>query len=170
MRELSIPPVAVIPEHATLTDPIWRNAEDYPDLAMFARQDEDGWRDVTAAEFRDQVVALARGLVAVGVATGDRVGLLSRTRYEWTLFDYAIWAAGGVVVPIYETSSPDQIAWVLSDSDAVACVVETAAHAQILAGLRDQLPGLKLIWEIDADAIADLVGDGESVDPAAVEE
>jgi long-chain acyl-CoA synthetase len=165
-----VPPIAVIPEHANLTDPIWRSAEDSPDLAMFARREGDGWQDVTAAEFRDHVVALARGLIAAGVATGDRVGLLSKTRYEWTLFDYAIWVAGGVVVPAYETSSPEQVAWILSDSGAVACVVETNPHTRILAGLRDRLPDLKLVWQIDAGAIGDLIAEGESVDPAAVEE
>jgi len=170
VRELSIPPIAVIPDHANLTDPLWRNAGESPNLALFARRDGDAWRDVTAAEFRDQVVALARGLIAAGLATGDRIGLLSKTRYEWTLFDYAIWAAGGVVVPIYDTSSPDQVQWILSDSGAVACVVETAEHARTLAGLRDRLPDLKLIWQIDGGVVADLVSEGESVEVAAVEE
>jgi long-chain acyl-CoA synthetase len=170
VRELSVPPIAVIPDNANLTDPLWRNADESPDLPLFARRHGDAWRDVTADEFRDEVVALTRGLVAAGVATGDRIGLVSRTRYEWTLFDYAIWAAGGVVVPVYETSSPDQVEWILSDSGAVACVVETAGHARVLAGLRDRLPDLKLVWQIDDGAIADLVREGESVETAAVDE
>ncbi len=167
---MSVPPITVIPDHANLTDPLWRNASESPNLALFARREGNVWRDVTAAEFRDQVVALARGLIAAGVATGDRIGLLSKTRYEWTLFDYAIWVAGGVVVPIYDTSSPDQVEWILSDSGAVACVVETADHARTVAKLRDRLPDLKLTWQIDGGAVADLVREGESIEVAAVDE
>ena len=88
-----------------------------------------GWRDVTAGQFRDEVTALAKGLIAAGVSPGDRVALMSRTRYEWTLVDYAIWAAGAVTVPIYETSSAEQVEWILSDSGASAAFAETQAHA-----------------------------------------
>src|SRR5690606_27828788 len=128
------------------------------------------WTEVTAAQFRDEVVALARGLIASGIGTGDRVGLMSKTRYEWTLFDYAIWAAGAVVLPIYDTSSPDQVQWILSDAGAVACVAETADHAATIASVRDQLPQLKLVWQIDAGAVAELNAEGEVCDIEAVAE
>ena len=95
---------------------------------------------MTCPQFRDEVVAVARGLVAAGIEPGDRVALMSRTRYEWTLLDYAIWAAGAVTVPIYETSSAEQVAWILADSGAVACVVETTAHARPSPAVRDRLP------------------------------
>ena len=88
---------------------------------------------MTCREFRDEVIAVARGLIAAGIQPGARVALMSRTRYEWTLLDYAIWAAGGVTVPIYETSSAEQAAWILADSGAVAIIVETTAHATLLA-------------------------------------
>ncbi|WBB79929.1 long-chain fatty acid--CoA ligase [Micromonospora sp. WMMD882] len=123
---------------------------------------------VTCRQFRDEVVALARGLVAAGVAAGDRVGLMSRTRYEWTLVDYALWAVGAVTVPLYDTSSPEQTAWILADSQAVACVVETAGHAATLAGLRDDLPALRHAWQIDAGDLVRLVERGGGVDPDAV--
>jgi long-chain acyl-CoA synthetase len=103
VREFSVPPVAVIGDSATLTDPVWDNAAEAPDAIQFARRVGGEWQDVTCAQFRDEVVALARGLIAAGVEVGDRVGLMSRTRYEWTLIDYAIWAAGAVTVPIYES-------------------------------------------------------------------
>src|ERR1700755_3615963 len=98
----------------TLPDPVWDNAEQYAQAVQFARRGADGrWHQVTCGAFRDEVRDVARGLIAVGVGAGDRVALMSRTRYEWTLLDYAIWSAGAVSVPIYETSSPEQIQWIL---------------------------------------------------------
>ena len=104
---------------------------------------------VTCEQFRDDVLTLARGFIAAGVGHGDRVALMSRTRYEWTLVDYALWAIGAVTVPVYETSSAEQLEWILADSGAVGCVVETAGHAEMLAGLRDGLPALRQMWQID---------------------
>ena len=170
MREVSVPPLISIPDDYNLTAPVWRNAETDPDLVQFARRDGDGWRNVTAAQFRDEVAALARGLIAAGIGTGDRVALMSKTRYEWTLFDYAIWTVGGIVVPIYETSSAEQVEWILHDSGAVACVVETQAHAEIVKSVAHKLPKLKLTWTIDDGAVDTLVAEGEACDPAAVDE
>ncbi|MFG2100557.1 AMP-dependent synthetase/ligase [Micromonospora echinaurantiaca] len=171
MREFSVPPIVTVGDAANLTDPVWDNAEVAPDAVQFVRPERagDGWVDVTCRQFRDEVVAVARGLVAAGVRPGDRVGLMSRTRYEWTLVDYAIWAAGGVTVPIYETSSAEQAAWILADSGAVACVVETNAHATLLAGVRDRLPELGQVWQIDLGGVDDLVAAGASVDPAEID-
>lgn len=176
MREFSVPPVVTIGEAANLTDPVWENAEAAPDTVQFVRRTAapaagaaPGWTDVTCAQFRDEVVAVARGLVAAGIAPGQRVGLMSRTRYEWTLFDYAIWAAGAVTVPIYETSSPEQIAWVLGDSGAVACLVETNAHALAVAGVADRLPALEQVWQIDAGDLDRLRAEGATVAAAEIE-
>ncbi|MCW2638982.1 MAG: long-chain fatty acid--CoA ligase [Dactylosporangium sp.] len=190
MREFSVPPVAVIGDSATLTDPVWDNAAEAPDAIQFARRVGGEWQDVTCAQFRDEVVALARGLIAAGVEAGDRVGLMSRTRYEWTLIDYAIWAAGAVTVPIYETSSAEQVAWILSDSRAVACFVETDAHRAIVAQVRDQFPAMTHLWQITAQgedrslrgpqsqagytarrgAIDELVADGTAIPAEEVEQ
>jgi len=92
-----------------------RNAVDVPDRALFAKRSGSGWTDVTAAQFKREVDALAKGLVAAGIGRGDRVALMSRTRYEWTLADYAIWTVGGVTVSIYETSSSEQVVWILEE-------------------------------------------------------
>jgi long-chain acyl-CoA synthetase len=173
VREFSVPAVVGVSDVANLTDPAWENAASHPDAVQFVRPTPDGGStEVTCRQFRDEVLAVARGLVAAGVAPGDRVALMSRTRYEWTLIDYAIWTAGGVTVPIYETSSREQIRWILSDSGAVACVVETAAHGADVAAVREST--MEHLWQIEASdgrpgAVAELVAAGESVDAAEVE-
>ncbi|MEH0983930.1 AMP-dependent synthetase/ligase [Micromonospora sp. CPCC 205556] len=170
MREFSVPPIVTIGDAANLTDPVWDNAEAAPDAVQFVRLGGDGARtEVTCRQFRDEVIAVARGLVAAGVSPGDRVGLMSRTRYEWTLLDYAIWAAGGVTVPIYETSSAEQAAWILADSGAVAVVVESNAHATLVAGVRDRLPELRQVWQIELGGVDEIVAAGAAVEPAEVE-
>jgi long-chain acyl-CoA synthetase len=150
VRDYSIPALAQIADRASLADVVFSRGSSQPQSVALRRRSGDGtWRDVTAAVFRDEVAALAKGLVAAGVEPGERIGLMSRTRYEWTLIDYAIWAAGAVTVPVYETSSAEQVEWILSDSGARAVFAETAAHVSLIAGVRDRLPGLSEIWEID---------------------
>jgi len=163
VRELAVPAVVTIGERDSLTDPVWANAEHHPGAVQFLLDD----REVTCAGFRDEVVALARGLIAAGVGPGDRVALMSRTRYEWTLADYAIWAAGAVTVPIYETSSTEQVRWILADSGAVACVTESAAHT---ATVGEAAPQLADVWQIDTGALADLAAKGETIEATAVDE
>jgi long-chain acyl-CoA synthetase len=160
VREFAVPPVATVSDDATLTDPVWDNADATPDSAQFARRIDGRWHDVTCREFRDEVVALARGLIAAGVRPGDRVALMSKTRYEWTLIDYAIWATGAATVPIYETSSAEQVAWILSDSGAVACFAETEEHREAVAGTESDLTHL---WCIDGGAIDELAAAGAAV-------
>ncbi|MET8091805.1 long-chain fatty acid--CoA ligase [Micromonospora sp. NPDC005220] len=175
MREFSVPPIVTVGDAANLTDPVWDNAEVAPDTVQFARPTPgaDGtvkaWTEVTCLQFRDEVAAVARGLIAAGIEPGVRVGLMSRTRYEWTLLDYAIWAVGAVTVPIYETSSAEQAAWILADSNAVAVVVETDAHAALIAGVRHRLPELSQVWQIDLGGVDDLVTTGATVELAEVE-
>jgi long-chain acyl-CoA synthetase len=169
VREFSVPPVVTVGDTVNLTDPVWENAEVAPDTAQFARRTAEGWQDVTCAEFRAEVVALASGLVAAGIEPGTRVGLMSATRYEWTLIDYAIWACGAVTVPIYETSSPEQFAWILSDSGATACFIETTGHAATLAEVRNQLPELRHVWQIDLGDLDSLRARGATVNPAEIE-
>ncbi|GAB7047458.1 AMP-dependent synthetase/ligase [Catenuloplanes indicus] len=171
MREFSVPPVVTIADTTTLTDAIWDNARIAPQNVSFLRRtDATTWSPVTAAEFHAEVVAVARGLIGAGVQPGDRVALMSRTRYEWTLIDYAIWAAGAVTVPIYETSSAEQVSWILSDSGAVAVFVETNAHALLVSGLREDLADLRELWQIDAGGLATVTAAGEPVGAEAVEE
>ncbi|WP_043469063.1 AMP-binding protein, partial [Streptomyces fradiae] len=137
MREFSLPALYEVPADGNLTDLIRRNAALHPEVAVLARKRDGRWEDVTAEDFLAEVRETAKGLIAAGVRPGDRVALMSRTRYEWTLLDFAIWSAGAVSVPVYETSSPEQIAWILSDSGAVACLVETDAHAGAVNSVRD---------------------------------
>ncbi|MGD9989773.1 AMP-dependent synthetase/ligase [Pseudonocardia sp.] len=147
MREYSVPTTIEIGPRETLLDAVLTAERDHPAEVLIRRTDAAGiWRDVTAADFGAQVRAVARGLVAAGIGAGDRVALLSRTRYEWTLLDYAILSAGAVTLPIYETSSAEQIAWILSDSGAVAAVVETDRHAALVA---EADPGFATVWTIE---------------------
>ncbi len=169
MREFTVPAAITIPDDANLTDAVYDNAKNYPESASFSRRVGAGWQDVTAARFADEVTAVAKGLVAGGIRPGDRVALMSKTRYEWTLLDYAIWAAGAVTVPIYETSSADQVRWILSDSGAVAAVVETAEHEAVVDTLRDGLPELSRVLRIEADAVGTLTRLGRSLDDHEVQ-
>ncbi|WP_214368533.1 AMP-dependent synthetase/ligase [Pseudonocardia sp. H11422] len=153
MREYSVPATVRVDEEENLVDAVYDNAERHAAAVLFRRRGGDGtWSDVTAADFAEQVTAVARGLIAAGIAPGDRVALLSGTRFEWTLIDYAILAAGGVTVPIYETSSAEQISWILSDSGAVAIVVESEKHRGLVESVSASLPELKRIWQIEPPA------------------
>jgi long-chain acyl-CoA synthetase len=154
--EYSLPALAEIPATANLAQAVFRRAAEQPQAVMLRRPGPLGpaglsgdWTDVTARQFRDEVTALAKGLIAAGIEAGDRVALMSHTRYEWTLIDYAIWTAGAIVVPVYETSSPEQAEWILSDSGARACFVETAAFEQVIGGFRDRVPALEQLWRIE---------------------
>ncbi len=152
MREYSMPALAEVPASANLANIVGRRAAEQPRAVMLRRKDGAGdWRDVTAEQFRDEVRALARGLIAAGVAPGDRVALMSHTRYEWTLLDYALWSVGAVVVPIYETSSADQAEWILSNSAARAVIVENEAFEQMVSAVRDRLPALEHLWRMQED-------------------
>jgi long-chain acyl-CoA synthetase len=169
VREFTVPATVTVSDHARLTDMVVDNAREAPDLVSFSRRTATGWDDITAAQFAKEVAAVARGLVAVGIGPGDRVGLMSANRYEWTLFDYAIWTAGAVVVPIYETSSAEQVQWIVSDSGAVAVVVETAAHQAVVESVRSDLPDLKHLWTIEAGAVDTLVEAGKDVPDSEAE-
>jgi long-chain acyl-CoA synthetase len=149
VRESSVPQMVELSDTANLTDAPFERAAEHPDQVVFRRKDDDSWRPVTAAAFHDEVVGLAKGLVAAGIGPGDRVALMSRTRYEWTLIDYAIWAAGAVTVPIYETSSAEQIEWIVSDSGAKAAFVENEGHRATVESVRANLSGLADVWCVE---------------------
>ncbi len=170
MQDNVVPPLRQPTTEGNLAQTVVRNAAEIPHRVMFAKRSDGGWTPVTAAEFRREVDAVAKGLVAAGVGVGDRVGLMSRTRYEWTLADYAIWTVGAVTVPIYETSSADQVAWILEDSGAVAIFVETAAHAKTVAEIRGRVDGLRDVWQVDAAALDELAGAGRDVSDVSLEE
>ncbi|EME21691.1 AMP-dependent synthetase/ligase [Rhodococcus triatomae] len=168
MREFSVPLNFTVPEDGSAVDAVYTHAEKNPDLALFKRLSGGTWTDVSAAEIADTVTAVAKGLIASGVQPGDRVALMSGTRYEWPIVDFAIWSAGGVTVPIYETSSAEQVRWILQDSAAVALIVESAAHSGTVADVTGDFPGLTTVLQIEPGddergAIATLVERGADV-------
>jgi len=170
VREYSIPALADIPATANLADMVTRRAAEQPRTVALRRKGADGtWEDVTTSQFADEVQALAKGLIAAGIAAGDRVAIMAHTSYEWTLTDYAVWTAGAVVVPIYETSSAEQAEWILSDSAARVVIAETDAFEKMITGARDRLPALEHLWRV-RPGLSDLVASGAEVSDEAVAE
>ncbi|GAA4845521.1 AMP-dependent synthetase/ligase [Kitasatospora terrestris] len=170
MLEFSLPARFQVPSGGNLSDLVHQNAERHPDTAVLSRKVDGRWQDLTAVQFLAEVHAVAKGLIATGVRPGDRVAVMSRTRYEWTLLDFAIWCAGAITVPVYETSSAEQVTWILGDSGALAVVTETAAHAAVVDSVRAELPELEHTWQIEAGGIAALVRAGVDVPDATVAE
>ncbi|MFF8385645.1 AMP-dependent synthetase/ligase [Streptomyces kanasensis] len=157
VREASVPALAPPVTDGSLADIPFDNARAEPAAPVLARKDRDGvWRDVTAADFAAEVLAVAKGLIAHGLRPGDRLALMARTTYEWTLVDFAAWAAGLVTVPLYPTSSAYQARWILQDSGAAACVVEDTDQARLISAERRALPGLTHLWALDTGGVATL--------------
>ncbi|MFC4907754.1 AMP-dependent synthetase/ligase [Actinomadura gamaensis] len=183
MRETDVPVRERFPETANLTDAPFTRAARTPtaivarrrvpappgsgdgarSVGVFSAVDGDAWSAVTAGEFAAEVARLAKGLMAMGVEPGDRIALMSRTRYEWTVLDYAIWAAGGVTVPVYETSSAEQVAWILGDSGARGIFVETAENRAAVASVRGRLPELAQVSGLERDDLDRLAAWGAAV-------
>ncbi|MFJ6616429.1 AMP-dependent synthetase/ligase [Kitasatospora sp. NPDC091335] len=170
MLDFSLPALYQVPSGGNLADPVHRNAEEHPDVAVLSRKVNGRWRELTSVQFLAEVHAAAKGLIATGIRPGDRVGVMSRTRYEWTLLDFAIWTAGAITVPVYETSSAEQVEWILGDSGAVAVITETEQHVRVVGEVRDRLPELAHTWQIDGGAIAALAEAGKDVPDATVHE
>ncbi|OCI31095.1 AMP-dependent synthetase/ligase [Oerskovia enterophila] len=171
MTEFASPSLVEVPATSSISTLLTDRAERSGDDAVIERRLTQGgpWQPVTARAFDDEVIAVARGLVARGVTAGDRVAIMSRTRYEWTLLDFAIWAAGAVPIPVYETSSADQVEWILSDSEVSLVVVETSAHAQVVASVRERLPLLRDVLVLDDGAVADLQAAGSAVERTEID-
>lgn len=167
MREYGTPASFTVADDDAIVHTVYRQARRTPDRVLFSRPRGDDWVDVTAAEFAELVTGVAKGLVAAGVKQGDRVALLSSTRFEWSLFDFAIWAAGAVSVPIYDSSSPEQIGWIVQDSGAVLAVAETATHAAGFDGAGGQL---SRVLQIEDRAVEKLVAEGAGLDDSIVHE
>jgi long-chain acyl-CoA synthetase len=167
VREFSVPANSPVAEHDNVVRSVFDHERGDPGHVIFRRLVEGAWTDMTCAEAAAQIRATALGLIASGVKPGDRVALLSATRYEWPIIDFAILAVGALTVPIYETSSAEQVRWVLADSGAVLAVVENDDHAQRVGQLRDDLPELRTVLCIDGSAtpaLDALAEAGRSVD------
>ena len=172
MDELDVPQVTTVDPTASLNTLLADRVATRGGAAFIERKSSaDGpWEPITARDFDLSVVAVAKGLVARGIEPGQSVGIMSRTRYEWTLLDFAIWAAGAVPVPLYETSSAEQVQWILSDADVRLLVVENAGHAATVASVRAATPALADVLIIDDDAIGTLISDGADVPDATIAE
>ncbi|MGP3637157.1 AMP-dependent synthetase/ligase [Streptomyces sp. 24-1644] len=169
VREVSVPAFAPPVRRGSLAEIPFDNAREAPDEAVLSRkQADDSWQDVTAAAFAAEVNAVAKGLIAEGLQAGDRVAIMARTTYEWTLLDFASWAAGLVTVPIYPTSSAFQARWILQDAGAVACAVETTEQARLISQERKQLGDLTHLWQFDTGSIGRLKALGKDVPDEAV--
>ena len=171
VREVSVPALVPPVPTGSLGDLPFANATEAPgDIVLARKQPSGAWRDISAAEFAAEVRAVAKGLIAHGLRPGDRLAIMARTTYEWTLVDFAAWAAGLVTVPLYPTSSAHQAQWILHDSGATACVVESVEEARLISGIRGELPGLAHLWQFDAGAVAQLVSAGRALPDAEVEQ
>jgi long-chain acyl-CoA synthetase len=170
VREASVPPFARPVRHGSLADLPFDNAGAAPGAVVLSRRTADGgWRDVTAAEFAAEVTAVAKGLIAEGLTPGDRIAVMARTIYEWTVLDFAAWAAGLVTVPVYPTSSVFQTRWILHDSGAVALITETGAQAAALGPELAHLPDLRHVWVVEKDHVGALARAGAHLPDAEVE-
>lgn len=167
MTQYSTPAIVPAATDGNLTNLVAERAWFEPQRVMLSRPLGEGWQPVTAREFEEDVRTTAKGLIASGVNIGDRVAIMAKTRYEWTVLDFAIWFAGGIVVPIYETSSSEQVQWILEDSGAVALIVETPALAELVQPvLGDRC---KNIWTITENAMSELVSAGLGISDAQID-
>src|SRR3954447_20649411 len=172
MRDFALAPRTISRSSGGLADSVFERAELDPTLPVLARRPEGSpgnWQEVTAVELRDEVVDLAKGLVASGISPGHRIAIMARTRYEWTVLAYALWAVGAEIVPIYPTSSRDQVEWILRDAGCVAVVVEDELAVMTVGSVCGALPQLRHVWQLDAGALDDLVRRGTFIPIATVE-
>lgn len=170
MNETFTPAVVEADPSANITDLLLDRVAKTPDAALFALPTADGgWSDVSTAEFHRQVVALAKGFVAAGVKPGDKIGFMCKVRYEWTLVDFAAAFAGAIIVPVYETSSPSQVQYILTDSGATSLIVETAEHFTRFDEVRADVPDVEKVWQMHLGDLEKLSGSGSAVTDAALE-
>jgi len=167
--QFDVPAVVPADPTANTSDLLVERVKATPSLALFAVPDGDGWRDITAAEFQREVVALAKGFVAAGIEPGDKVAFIARTTYDWTLVDFALFFAGAVMVPVYETSSASQISWILSDSGAIAMIAEGAKHAERIAEVRSEVPLIREVWTMESGDLDSLRAKGSAVTDEEIE-
>ncbi|SDQ19097.1 long-chain fatty acid--CoA ligase [Microbacterium sp. cf332] len=161
--QFEVPAVVPADPDANISDLLVDRVAATPSRALFSVPHDGGWRDISAAEFQREVTALAKGFVAAGVEPGDKVAFIARTTYDWTLVDFALFFAGAVMVPVYETSSASQIAWILSDSGATFAVAETAEHAERIAEIRSTVPLVREVWTMGAGDLDRLRSGGGDV-------
>ena len=167
MNEVTVPAIIPAATEGNLTNLIAERAWFEPERVTMSRPLGDGWQPLTARQVEEEIRATAKGLVAAGIQIGDRVAIMARTRYEWTILDFAIWYAGGCVVPIYETSSAEQVDWILNDSGSVGLIVETPAHRELVTPV---IPShTKHIWIMTDDVLSTLRTAGSGISDEEIE-
>ena len=169
MAQFEVPAIVPADPEGNVSDLLAQRVQKTPDLALFSVPEGSGWRDISAKDFETAVIALAKGFVAAGIQPGEKVGFIAKTTYEWTLVDFALFYAGAVMVPIYETSSPAQIQWIMEDSGATALIVESAEHFTRADEVRGDLPLVREIWQLHLGAIDTLTARGAEVPDAEIE-
>ena len=167
MNEISVPALVEVPANGNLTQYISERASLEPNRITMSRPLGDGWQPVTAREVEQEIRSVAKGLVASGINVGDRVAIMARTRYEWTILDFAIWYAGGCVVPIYETSSAEQIDWILNDSGSVGIIAETPTHRELVETVKPS--HTKHVWTMTEDILGALSLAGAQISDAEID-
>ncbi len=169
MTQFEAPAIVPADPEANASDLLAIRAKETPDRAIFSVPDGAGWRDISAKDFETAVIALAKGFVAAGIQPGEKVGFIAQTTYEWTLVDFALFYAGAVMVPVYETSSPAQIQWIMEDSGAIALIVESPEHFARVDEVRGDLPLVREVWQLHLGAIDALTAKGAEIEDAEVE-
>ncbi len=170
MDVFELPPLVVSDSNTNITDLLVDRAFKTPNLPLFALANDKGFTNVSASEFLSEVRALAKGLIASGIQPSQAVAIMSRTRYEWTLMDFAIWFAGGITVPIYETSSASQMEWILSDSDTVALFTETDEHVKRFEQIKASVPLVRTVMTFDNNALEELKRRGKEISDELVDQ
>jgi long-chain acyl-CoA synthetase len=161
--EFSVPAIVPAPTSGSLVDAIVENADKAPHHVALSVHRGGAWVGVTSQQFLDQVKAVAKGIIASGVEPGQRVGIMSRTRYDWTVADYAIWYAGATGVPVYETSSAEQVQWILGDAGAVGVFLESAKNKAVFDEVSHDLPDCSRVWIFDDGALETLAAAGAGI-------
>jgi long-chain acyl-CoA synthetase len=169
LEQFEVPAAVPADPNANATDLLVERVKLTPTLPLFALPRGSGWEDVSAEEFHRQVIALAKGLVAAGIEPGDKIGLMAKTSYEWSLIDFATWFAGAILVPIYETSAPSQVQWNMSDSGAVAAILETPDHFARFDEVHPDLPLIRNVWQIDLGDLDKLAASGTAITDEEIE-
>jgi len=163
LREYRTEPITSLPTTGSVVDYLLRNAQEAPDAPVISLERDGAWHDMSTMDFLRQVREVAKGFVAAGVEPGQRVAIMSRTRFEWTLVDFALWYAGAIGVPVYETSSAEQLEWILSDSGCVGIVLESLRNRRVFDEVAARTPAVTRAWVIDSGDLSSLIEGGRAV-------
>ena len=170
MKTFEVPSLVQSDLNSNITDLLIDRVAKDPKLALMTKQNQPNvWDEVSAQDYLEEVKALAKGFIAAGVEVGQRVGIMSHTRYEWALCDFALWFTGAISVPIYESSAASQIEWILGDSEAIACIFEDKTMESLFDSVSKNLPSVKKTWIMESSDLSDLVEKGKSISDEQLE-